>query len=48
MRLDLYDLIRQRLAIGRPVNPLIIAWDASHFPEARSLSLQHKPQVSRR
>jgi hypothetical protein len=30
--LDLYDLIRQRLAAGRPVDPLIIAWDASQLP----------------
>ncbi len=35
-RRDLYDLICQRLAIGRPVDPLIIAWDASRLPEARS------------
>jgi hypothetical protein len=29
---DLYDLIRQRLAVARPVDPLIIAWDASQLP----------------
>jgi hypothetical protein len=30
---DLYDLIRQRLASGRPVDPLIIAWDSSLLPD---------------
>jgi hypothetical protein len=30
---DLYDLIRHRLASGRPVDPLIIAWDASRLPD---------------
>lgn len=30
---DLYDLVRQRLANGRPVDPLIIAWDASRLPD---------------
>jgi hypothetical protein len=33
---DLYDLIRQRLASGRPVDPLIIAWDAGHLPDIPS------------
>jgi hypothetical protein len=33
---DLYDLIRQRLASGRPVDPLIIAWDASRLPDIPS------------
>lgn len=31
---DLYDLVRQRLASGRPVDPLIIAWDASRLPDS--------------
>jgi hypothetical protein len=30
---DLYNLIRHRLASGRPVDPLIIAWDASRLPD---------------
>jgi len=34
----LYELIRLRLDSGRPVDPLIIAWDASTFADASGLA----------